>query len=192
MTTREQHIEIDTITVANKLNFAYREDHPAFEDDTRSWTMQEKEKPHPDLRDAINAATQAYANAIGFETDGDNGWLAFKPKKFYISGLTVKVDLEVVIFNAETIKVSDGPHMDGLGDVVAKLKGEALQYITGKKRTNGEKYEQQDLFVGQAPEEYSEEDLEAEATEDEQRSEEEGMLEGAGQLAGEREPALAN
>lgn len=188
---KQQHIEVDTITVSSQLNFAYRVDHPSFEGDTVGYKMEEKEKPHPDLRDAMNAATQAYANALGFDTDNDDAWLAFKPKKFYISGLVMKCDLEIVIFNAETIEVLKGPHMDGLGEVVAKLKGEAIKYIIGQKRTNGEKYEQKDLFVGQAPEEYAPEEPEMEEQAVESDLDHEEQADQQGQEAEEeREPAL--
>lgn len=170
------------MTVSKKLNFAYEYDSANLEDKVDQYKYSCFEEWHPDFAEVVKEAMELYAARLGFDLEAD-AWLAFHAKKIYVKGLLLKIDFEVTVSNGEGIAIS-GIFLDGMPEITQKITGEALAYINGSKRKQGNLFERKDVYVGQAPEEYAPEEpeMEAEAAESDLDYEEEHQE--------QREPAL--
>lgn len=142
------HFELNTITIANKLNFAYSYDSANLEDKVDQYKYSSFEEWHPDFGALVIEAMEHYAKRLGFDPEN---WLAFHPKKIYAKGLLLKMDFDITVAGGSEIEVK-GTFLDGLGELTQQIKGESLAYINGSKRKQGDLFQSADVILGHIPE----------------------------------------
>lgn len=141
---KHEHFELNTITLGNKLHFAYEYDSPNLDDKVDQYKFASFEEWHPDFGSLVKNIMTTYAERLGFAAED---WLAFQPTKIYLKGLLVKMDFEITIAGADTIKVT-GAFVDGMGKLPVQLKSEAKAYINGSKRKQGDLFSKEDVICG--------------------------------------------